>query len=575
MALQKQSILRKKTISLIPKVVLYYGYDILNDFTDVLNEYSYDRVFFITDLEIYKIHGKTFCEMLIKKGVPSSLHIINATEDYKTMSNLEYICNDLISNYISKDSIIISFGGGVVGNISGLAAALIYRGVRYIEIPTTFMGQTDSALSNKQAVNGGSGKNQLGVYYAPLFVWSDMKYITTEKWRHVKAAIVEGIKNALIQNQELLPYFAKKDFTHNQQNSEQLLILFETITDSKNKILEIDPSEKKYAIVLEYGHTFGHAIEYLTHGRVIHGEAVAAGMCIAAEVSYCIGKLTEEDVKLHYDILGDYIYEKLLDKEIQDLITPENIMAKIQSDNKRTRKGIKYVLLQEVGTCMNPDGDYQVTVDESLVKECIIKFFHKFEELQSKSNVFCLQWDKYRQLFDREKTKDPEEVLEQFFGQKPMIPTLCNLGIHHVAIYMGDYYNESQVHEFAGFLKKLGNDNIKSIDYGPSYISAKEYGTPGWWFTVKLDNDEEMELFTCENFGRWKEKNAGVKEKLMSHYALKVESPEQLELLIEELKKYEDIQMIMYTEHNDLGHTYAHFKNLINHKVLELIYCYE
>lgn len=574
-ALKKQSRLRKKTISLVPELVLYYGYDILQGFYKVLAEYSCDKVFLITDETVYDIHGKKFHEMLIEKGVPVSLHVIKATEDDKSMSTLEAICNDLISNAISKDSIIISFGGGVVGNISGLAAALIYRGVRYIEVPTTFMGQTDSTLSNKQAVNGGSGKNQLGVYYEPLFIWSDLKYITTEKWRHVKAAIVEGIKNALIQDIDLLPYFIEKDFAHRQQSKEQLLELFDTITDSKNKILRLDPTEKKYAVILEYGHTFGHAIEYLTHGRVIHGEAVAAGMCIAAEVSYCMDGLTEEKVQLHYDLLGDYISQDLLDQNILNLISPEKIMDKIQSDNKRTQKGIKYILLEKIGICMNPNGDYQAAVDEITVRECIVKFFDRFQELQSrkKTNIFWAQWDKYIHIFQKKKAGRLEEIIDEFFGQKPRVPQLLKLGIHHVAIYMGDYSRESQIHVFAGCLQSFLSNEIKSMEYGPSYIAPKEYGTPGWWFTIRLNNDEELELFTCESFGQWREKDPDEKEKLMSHYALQVDSMEQLEQLIGELKRYDDIRMIMYTEHNDLGHTYAHFKNLTNHRVLELIYC--
>lgn len=371
------NVLKQVQIPLQKEVISYYGLNILDDFSSVLNQYQFDKIFFISEPTIYAIHGHSFFQMLQKKQIPSELLLIGGSEDDKTFSCLGDLCDELIRRNISKDSIMISFGGGIVGNIVGLAAALIYRGVRYIEIPTTFMGQTDSTLSNKQAVNGGSGKNQLGLYHAPLFVWSDLNYILSESQRHIKAGIVEGIKNTLIQDNELYPYFENNNLANADLDGERLLTLFEIITGSKNKILQKDPTEKKYAIILEYGHTFGHSIEFLTHGRIIHGEAVAAGMCIAAELSYSLGHMSQELLEKHYQILGDFINKDMLSDDIRPLITPEKIMEEIQNDNKRTKSGIKYVLIDEIGHCMNPDGDWQVEVDSDTVLAGIRTFFEK------------------------------------------------------------------------------------------------------------------------------------------------------------------------------------------------------
>ena len=305
------------------------------------------------------------------------MHLLEATEKDKTMEGLSRLCDTLIEERISKDSIIIGFGGGVTGNMVGLAAALIYRGIRYIEVPTTFMGMTDSSLSNKQAVNGGNGKNQLGVFKAPLFVWCDMCYAETESLRHIKAAYAEGIKNVLINDTDNLNYFFDQKFLREYQDKFQLFNSFEIITDAKNEILGIDPTEKKYAVVLEYGHTFGHAIEYLTNGEVIHGEAVAMGMCIAAEISYRMNGISSEELELHYELLKDFFY-KSTDYKLLDVISIEDIVYEIKNDNKRTASGIKYVLLNKIGECMNPDGDWQVKVDNSLVEECLDLFFLKY-----------------------------------------------------------------------------------------------------------------------------------------------------------------------------------------------------
>ena len=359
------------------KVRAYYGYDILENFVDVINKYSFDKVFFITEKTVFDIHGEQFVENLKKNNINHNVLFIGSAEKDKTFSNLEYLCNYLIDNKISKDSIIISFGGGIIGNITGLAAGLVYRGVRYIEIPTTFMGQTDSTLSNKQAINGGSGKNQIGRYYAPLFVWSDLKYITTESPRNIKAAIVEGVKNTLIQDVNLLDELVY--FIHNKDefSVKDLYYLFETITQSKNRILAVDSSERGYGVILEYGHTFGHAIEFLTCGKIIHGEAVAVGMCIAAEISYHLGKISQDSVKLHYDIFYNLIFRNNSAIDLLQHLDCESILKEIESDNKRTSSGIKYVILDKIGQCSNVNGDCQVKVDKPVVVSCIEKTFNK------------------------------------------------------------------------------------------------------------------------------------------------------------------------------------------------------
>ena len=373
---------RKKEINLTKKVDLYYGVDIADAFTDHLNRYDYDKIFVISDKLIHDLHGRIFFETLLQNNVPACMHLIDASEDDKTMAGLPQLCDDLLNENVTKDSIIISFGGGVTGNIAGLAAALIFRGIRYIEVPTTFMGMTDSTLSNKQAVNGATGKNQIGTYHAPLFVWSDMCYATTESRRYFNAALTEAVKNGLIREPALLSHFKRQDEVFDHTDPYQLLELFELITDVKNKILADDPTEKGYAVILEYGHTFGHAIEYLTHGQVIHGEAVAAGMCMAAEVSNQLGYLSDEDADLHYDLLKEHFPKNMESPEIAPLITPGKLMEQIKNDNKRSGSGVKYVLLERPGVCLNPDGDYAVAVPDETISESIRLFYQQLKLLK-------------------------------------------------------------------------------------------------------------------------------------------------------------------------------------------------
>lgn len=379
---------KSKTINLEKPVEIYYGIDIVKFFSKKISEYDFDKLFLICDSDIYDIHGLNFFEQLKSDNIPVCLHILEPGEVNKNIRGLEKLCNSLIEEKISKDSIIIGFGGGVTGNMSGLAAALIYRGIRYVEVPTTFMGMTDSSLSNKQAVNGGSGKNQLGTYYAPLFVWSDIRYAETEKKKHIKASVTEGIKNALIYDKKDIDFYRNLDISSEDTDVFKLYELFRRITDSKNAILAQDPTEKGYAVILEYGHTFGHAIEYLTDGQIIHGEAVASGMCIAAEISHKLGYLSEVEKELHYELLFNNFYYNLHDYEIAALITPGKVLSQIKNDNKRSNAGVKYVLLKTLGECLNPDGDFQVSVDDDIVLECIRLYYANVKMMREEGYVY-------------------------------------------------------------------------------------------------------------------------------------------------------------------------------------------
>ena len=133
-------------------------------------------------------------------------------------------------------------------------------------------------------------------------------------------------------------------------------------------------------MVLEYGHTFGHAIEFLTEGRIIHGQAVAIGMCIAAEISCMIGKITEEELKLHYDVLGRLGLGEAENTDPLKGITPEMILAAIENDNKRRAGGTKYVLLETIGKCVSENDEWEMVIDKEIVIEGISKAFEKIKK---------------------------------------------------------------------------------------------------------------------------------------------------------------------------------------------------
>jgi len=368
----KGKIIRLNT-GLRPAPPLYLGRGIMRELNAALEGYDPDRLFLITDPAVYKIYGKRLSRQL-KRDYKCEPLLVPRGEMNKSMGTLTRLCESALSKGVSKSSILLAFGGGVVGNLTGLAAAMLYRGIRFAEIPTTLLAQTDSALSNKQAVNSSIGKNHLGAYHAPIFIWSDTDLLLSERPARIKSGLVESVKNGLISDPGFLRYLDEKLKPRAKYSAEDLAELVFNSIKSKASILKKDPTEKKFAVILEYGHTFGHAIEKLGRGAVSHGEAVAAGMVIAAEVSHALGHLSRGDLELHYRLLADRLG---INFKIPKNIKTAKIMETMKSDNKKCSEGVKYVLLRRPGRVLNPDGDYMVCVDNRIVRGVINRFTSK------------------------------------------------------------------------------------------------------------------------------------------------------------------------------------------------------
>ncbi len=351
----------------------YFGYDIEESFLSELEKYSFDKIFFFTEPHLFELYGKSLYDRICEKFT-CFLEFVPPGEKCKYFPVLGETCENLITKGASKKSILISFGGGTVGNIVGLAAGLIYRGIGFIEIPTSMTGQTDSTLSNKQAVNGQTGKNHFGVYHSPTFIWTDTKYLKTDPPSSRRSGIIEGIKNGFISHAPFLDYLEEVLNPDVNFTDEEIYQLAYNIILSKLEILKQDPSEKHYGIVLEYGHTFGHGIEWLEQGKVSHGEAVSFGMKIAAELGKELGLISQKDVERHYFI----IEEKLgFNNPFPPAITTQSLMDAMIADNKKTGAALRFVLLDKIGQCYNPEGDFLVTVDQELVKKVVENFIQR------------------------------------------------------------------------------------------------------------------------------------------------------------------------------------------------------
>ena len=363
----QQGDVKRLEIPLAEKVPFYFGSEILHQFPAQLRGLEFDRCFLVTSQKLFGLFGDRFANMLREHAVPYETIVIEESEANKNWATLSTLCEDLVAAGATKDSILLALGGGVIGNIVGLAAALIYRGIRFVEIPTTVTSQTDGTLSNKQAINGERGKNQFGAYYAPLFVWADCAYSQHEPIRQRRCGVVEGIKNILVSQPRL---DAAEQLVAMSADLDRHAELTWRLIESKCAILRKDPTERGFGVVLEYGHTFGHAIDWLSRGALFHGEAISIGMCLAAELSGSLGFLSNDLIADHYRLLGELGTPTVLPRDLE----PQAIFDAMQSDNKRGGRGLRFLLLKECGELHNPDGDYQVAVEKEAVLAVLTRF---------------------------------------------------------------------------------------------------------------------------------------------------------------------------------------------------------
>jgi 3-dehydroquinate synthase len=278
---------------------------------------------------LLKNHNKTL--LISDNGVPSkivrevaavckpSTKVFKITlkhgEQAKSVQNFQKILNFLADNNFDRTDLIVAVGGGVVGDISGFVASSYLRGIQFIQIPTTLLAQVDSSVGGKTAINILSGKNLVGAFYNPKGVIIDTNVLHSLPNRQLKAGLAEVIKYAFIQNNalfSLLKKYPKKILSKDHKIIEEIIFLS---LQTKARIVTKDEKENGIRAILNFGHTFGHAIE--AHGKykkILHGEAVAKGMRIASKISYLENLISEKEYEEVIALLQKYEFDLSVDQ---------------------------------------------------------------------------------------------------------------------------------------------------------------------------------------------------------------------------------------------------------------------
>lgn len=343
---------------------VYLGRGVTDLLGEVIRKQEFDRLFVVTDEVVGRIHGSS-----LSAALQESKHQFIEFPDgeaSKSLANFEKLVKRVLDKGITKRSIILAFGGGVVGNVAGFLAGTLFRGIRFAHIPTTFQAQTDSALSRKQALNC-QAKNIVGCFHTPLFTFIDTAFLETEPDRYLISGVAESIKNALISDEAFYHYLDEnlsEKMLHDPKELHEL-VLRSILT--KLAILERDPSEQNEALILEYGHTLAHALETLADGALTHGECVSIGLVFDARLSCMLGLLAEDqedDARRLLERIG-------LPLKIPAAITSDRLIQTMRFDNKRRGHEVEFVLLEATYRPHFTPTGYCRPVDEALVLECM------------------------------------------------------------------------------------------------------------------------------------------------------------------------------------------------------------
>lgn len=266
-------------------------------------------------------------------------------EQHKTMHRLSTILDGLMDFRLSREEPVIALGGGVVGDITGFSAACYRRGIPYVQVPTTLLAQVDSSVGGKTAVNHPHGKNMIGAFYQPRLVWIDPAVLQTLPARELRAGMAEAIKYGLIRDAAFFAYLESSMSALLKIEPEAISHIIHTSCRHKAEVVMRDETEQGERALLNLGHTFGHAIESMTHyTEYLHGEAVALGTLMAARLSERLGhapKGIEERVCMLYSAAG-------LPVELPEFRANEWLGA-MGHDKKNIGSHIRYILLRSIG----------------------------------------------------------------------------------------------------------------------------------------------------------------------------------------------------------------------------------
>jgi 3-dehydroquinate synthase len=273
----------------------------------------------------------------------------------KSPAVLQYLWDQLGKNGFTRSDLIVAIGGGTVTDLGGFVAASWLRGIDWIAIPTTVAGMVDAAVGGKTGINSPYGKNLIGAFHSPISVIIDPSWLKTLSDRDFSAGLAEVVKCGFIDDVEILNLMQGRSVQEIRGNSALVLDLIERAISTKAKVVSQDFKESELREILNYGHTFGHAIERVSNYSIRHGEAVAIGMIFVAELASQAGLISPEIVEQHRAVLSGIGLPISLN-QVDGGSNWQALYAAMSLDKKARGNSIRFVALTEIGNCTRLEG---------------------------------------------------------------------------------------------------------------------------------------------------------------------------------------------------------------------------
>ena len=302
------------------------------------------RVAIISDETVARFHAGGLMESLDTAGFRPTLHTVAAGEASKSMTQAETLCREMIRAGHDRKSMVVALGGGVVGDLAGFVAAIFFRGIPFIQVPTTIVAQVDSSVGGKTGVNVGEGKNLLGAFHQPRLVIIDPETLRTLPDREFREGFAEAIKHAAIRDAAMLDDLAAFDPSGREVPAD----LIARNIAIKARVVEADEHETRdIRALLNFGHTIGHGIEAaVPYGEMLHGEAISLGIRAALFLSERHAGISPDDSWKIINLLDSYHLPLVLPAAI----TTEKVMEKLARDKKFSAGAIRFVVLDALGS---------------------------------------------------------------------------------------------------------------------------------------------------------------------------------------------------------------------------------
>ena len=324
---------------------------------DTLPELSFDtKVAVVTNPTISKLH----LEYLLSKLTAKEVHVITVPdgEEYKNWQSIEMILEGMFEARFNRNSLLIAFGGGVIGDMTGFAASIYQRGIDFVQIPTTLLSQVDASVGGKTGFNNKYGKNLVGAFHQPKAVYADAHFLSTLPKREFAAGVAEVVKMAVCFDADFFAWLEEADLNDELQLSEAVSKSVQT----KAWVVAQDEKERGLRAALNYGHTFGHVIEKETqYTGFLHGEAVAIGMVMANDTAVALGWMNKDEAARVKALLERY--ELPISYKVEDVDT---FYETFYLDKKSADSAITFIIPKSLGGV-----EITNTIDESLIKQVL------------------------------------------------------------------------------------------------------------------------------------------------------------------------------------------------------------